>query len=159
MGHRPWHGRATGGRTYFARRLRYGDNLTIMRDMRLASVDLIYLDPPFKSEQQYNAIRKDETGRPLPDPIEAFCDLWTLDEESEVAVRHMPILMREAGIEDETVEFWRLRMKALRAQNPRMLASLSCMVQRLVVLKGLLRPAGGIYLHGDPTASHYIKVM
>ena len=141
-------------------KLYYGDCLTIMRDhMRLASVDLIYLDPPFNSNQSYNAIYKDETGRPLPDQIEAFCDLWTLDEESERTIRHMPVLMREAGITDETVEFWRLWMNALRATNPRMLAYLSYMVQRLVVMKGLLRPTGSIYLHCDPTASHYIKVM
>ena len=50
-------------------RLYYGDCLTIMRDhMNLASVNLIYLDPPFNSNQEYNAIYKDETGRPLPDP-------------------------------------------------------------------------------------------
>ena len=141
-------------------RLYYGDNLTIMRDhMRLASVDLIYLDPPFNSNQNYNAIYKDETGRPLPDQIEAFCDLWTLDAESERTIRHMPVLMREEGIADETVEFWRLWMNALRATNPRMLAYLSYMVQRLVIMRGLLRPAGSIYLHCDPTASHYIKVM
>ena len=54
----------------------YGDCLTIMRDLPPASVDLIYLDPPFSSNQAYNAIYKDETGRPLPDQIEAFCDLW-----------------------------------------------------------------------------------
>lgn len=71
----------------------------------------------------------------------------------------MPVLMREAGIEDETVEFWRLWMNALRASNPRMLAYLSYIVQRLVVMKRLLRPAGSVYLHCDPTASHYIKVM
>ncbi len=140
-------------------RLYYGDNLTIMRDMRSQSVDLIYLDPPFNSNRAYNAIYKDETGRPLPDQIEAFCDLWTLDEETERAISHMPILLREEGIADETVEFWRIWMNALRATNPRMLAYLSYMVQRLAVMKRLLRPSGSIYLHCDPTASHYIKVM
>lgn len=140
-------------------RLYYGDCLTIMQGMRSASVDLIYLDPPFNSNQAYNAIYKDETGRPLPDQIEAFCDLWTLDEERERTIRHMPVFMREAGIADETVEFWRLWMNALRATQPRLLAYLSYMVQRLVVMKRLLRPSGSIYLHCDPTASHYIKVM
>ena len=127
--------------------------------MKSASVDLIYLDPPFNSNQAYNAIYKDETGRPLPDQIEAFCDLWTLDDETERQLRYMPVLMREAGIDDETVEFWRLWMNALRTTNPRMLAYLSYMVQRLVVMKRLLRPTGSVYLHCDPTASHYIKVM
>ena len=141
-------------------RLYYGDCLTIMRDrLRLASVDLIYLDPPFNSNREYNAIYKDETGRPLPDQIEAFCDLWTLDEERERSIRHMPVLMRETGIDDDVVEFWCIWMNALRGTNPRLLAYLSYMVERLVLMKGLLRPAGSIYLHCDPTASHYIKVM
>ena len=140
-------------------RLYYGDCLTIMQDMKSASVDLIYLDPPFNSNQSYNAIYRDETGRPLPDQIEAFCDLWTLDEETERQLRNMPILMREAGIDDKTVEFWRLWTSALRASNPKMLAYLSYMVQRLVAMKRLLRPAGSVYLHCDPSAGHYIKVM
>ena len=139
--------------------LYYGDCLTIMQEMKSASVDLIYLDPPFNSNQAYNAIYEDETGRPLPDQIEAFCDLWTLDEETERQLRVMPVLMRESGIDDETVEFWRLWMNALRATNPKMLAYLAYMVQRLVVMKRLLRPTGSIYLHCDPTASHYIKIM
>ena len=140
-------------------RLYYGDCLTIMQDLTPASVDLIYLDPPFNSNQAYNAIYKDETGRPLPDQIEAFCDLWELNEERERAIRHMPVLLREAGIADETVEAWRLWMAALRATQPRLLAYLSYMVQRLVVMKRLLRDTGSIYLHCDTTASHYIKVM
>ena len=138
----------------------YGDCLTVMRDhMKLGSVDLIYLDPPFNSQREYNAIYKDETGRPLPDQIEAFCDLWELDEERERALRTMPVLMREAGIADEAVEFWRLWMNALRNTQPRLLAYLSYMIERLLVMKGLLKPNGSIYLHCDPTASHYIKVM
>ena len=140
-------------------RLYYGDCLTIMQGMKSYSVDLIYLDPPFNSNRTYNAIYKDETGRPLPDQIDAFCDLWTLNEEHERIIKHMPVLLREAGINDETVEFWRLWMNALRGTQPTMLAYLSYMVQRLVVMKRLLRPAGSIYLHCDSTASHYIKVM
>ena len=141
-------------------RLYYGDCLTIMRDhMKLASADLIYLDPPFNSDQSYNAIYKDETGRPLPDQIAAFNDLWTLNEDREREIRMMPVLMRESGIEDDTVEFWKFWMNALRNTQPRLLAYLAYMVQRLVVMKTLLRPTGSVYLHCDPTASHYIKVM
>ncbi len=141
-------------------RLYYGDCLTIMRDhMNLGSVDLIYLDPPFNSNREYNAIYKDETGRPLPDQIEAFCDLWELDEERDRALRTMPVLMREAGIDDEAVEFWRLWMNALRGTQPRLLAYLSYMMERLLVMKGLLKPTGSVYLHCDPMASHYIKAM
>ena len=138
----------------------YGDCLTVMRDhMKLGSVDLIYLDPPFNSNREYNAIYKDETGRPLPDQIEAFCDLWELDEERERVLRVMPVLMREAGIDDQAADFWRLWMQALRHTQPRLLAYLSYMVERLLVMKGLLKPTGSIYLHCDPTASHYIKAM
>ena len=138
----------------------YGDCLTVIRDhMNLGSVDLIYLDPPFNSNREYNAIYKDETGRPLPDQIEAFCDLWELDDERERALRTMPVLMREAGVADEAVEFWRLWMNALRKTQPRLLAYLSYMVERLLVMKGLLKPTGSIYLHCDPTASHYIKIL
>ena len=140
--------------------LYYGDCLTIMRDhLKSASVDLIYLDPPFNSNQQYNAIYKDETGRPLPDQIEAFCDLWTLDEERERAIRIMPIFMREAGIADDVVQFWQTWMTALRQTSPRLLAYLSYMVERLVYMKVILKPTGSLYLHCDPTASHYLKVM
>ena len=140
-------------------RLYYGDCLTIMRDMPLASVDLIYLDPPFNSNREYNAIYTDETGRPLPDQIEAFCDLWKLDEEREHAIRQMPILMREAGIDDGVAEFWRLWMNALRETQPRLIAYLSYMAQRLLPMRGLLKPTGSIYLHCDSTASHYIKAL
>ena len=140
-------------------RLYYGDCLAVMEEMPPGSVDLIYLDPPFNSSRDYNAIYTDETGRPLPTQVEAFCDTWILDEDRERAIRQMPILMREAGIDDEVAEFWRLWVKALRKTNPRMLAYLSYMVERLLPMRGLLKPTGSIYLHCDPTASHYIKIM
>lgn len=139
--------------------LYYGDCLTIMRDMPLGSIDLVYLDPPFNSNRDYNAIYEDETGRPLPDQIEAFNDLWELSEERQRAIRMMPILMRDYGIADDIVEFWRIWMNALRNTNPRLLAYLSYMTERLLPLRGIIKPTGSIFLHCDPTASHYIKVM
>ena len=139
--------------------LYYGDCLTIMRDMGLGAIDLIYLDPPFNSKRDYNAIYKDETGRPLPDQIEAFCDLWALDAERERAIRKMPILMQEAGVDDSVADFWRFWCEALRKTQPSLLAYLSYMTERLLPMRGLLKPTGSIYLHCDPTASHYIKVM
>ncbi|MCY3928465.1 MAG: site-specific DNA-methyltransferase [Acidobacteria bacterium] len=141
-------------------RLYYGDCLTILREhMNAGSVDLIYLDPPFNSNREYNAIYRDETGRPLPDQIEAFCDQWELDEETEQIIRMMPILMREAGIDDAVAEFWRFWVNALRGTQPRLLAYLSYMVERLLQMRVVLRPTGSLYLHCDPTASHYIKAM
>ena len=71
----------------------------------------------------------------------------------------MPVLMRESGIDDEVAQFWKLWMNALRHTNPRLLAYLSYMVQRLLPMKGILKQTGSVYLHCDPTASHYIKVM
>ena len=141
-------------------RLYHGDCLTIMLErMKPNSVDLIYLDPPFNSNREYNAIYKDETGRPLPDQIEAFCDQWTLDETTERSIRQMPVLMREGGMDDSVAEFWKPWMNALRNTQPRLLAYLAYMAQRLLAMKPLLRPTGSIYLHCDPTASHYIKIL
>ena len=139
--------------------LYYGDCLTIMQDWPSQCVDLIYLDPPFNSNRQYNAIYRDETGRPLPDQIEAFCDMWELDAERERAIRTMPVLMRENGIDDSTAELWRLWMRALRDTQPRLLAYLSYMTERLLIMSRLLKPAGSLYFHCDPTVSHYIKPL
>ena len=141
-------------------KLYYGDCLTVMRDLMARDcVDLIYLDPPYNSNRSYNAIYKDETGRPLPDQIDAFCDLWTLDEERERVIQAMPILLRENGIDDSAAQLWKLWMNALRHTQPRLLAYLSYMTERLLRMKIVLRPTGSIYLHCDPTASHYIKAM
>ena len=140
-------------------KLYYGDCLTIMSEWPSACVDLIYLDPPFNSNRQYNSIYKDETGRPLPDQIEAFCDMWELDPERERAIRAMPVLMRESGIDDAVVEFWRLWMNALRGTQPRLLAYLSYMAQRLLIIHRILKPTGSLYFHCDPTVSHYVKPL
>ena len=140
-------------------KLYYGDCLTIMNEWPSHYVDLIYLDPPFNSNRHYNAIYKDETGRPLPDQVEAFCDMWELDAERERVIRTMPVLMREAGIDDSIAEFWRLWMRALRDTQPRLLAYLTYMAERLLVMRRILKPTGSLYLHCDPTASHYIKAL
>jgi len=139
--------------------LYYGDNLTRMQRMAKHSVDLIYLDPPFNSKQNYNLIYRNMTGKPVPDQAEAFCDTWDMDAEKEELARTMPVLMREHGVQDYYVEFWRLWINALRHTQPHLLAYLIYMVQRLLHMRSILRPTGSIYLHCDPTASHYIKVM
>ena len=122
-------------------------------------MDLIYLDPPFNSNRTYSAIYKDEIGRPLPVQVEAFCDMWELTPERQKAIERIPIVVRDHGIDDMVAEFWRFWMNALRYTNPKLLAYLSYMVERLVLLKGILRATGSIYLHCDPTCSHYLKVM
>lgn len=137
----------------------YGDNLTIMQGMKKHSVDLIYLDPPFNSKQNYNLLYKTMTGKPVPEQVEAFCDTWEMDPQKEAIARSMPVLMREHGVDDYYVDFWRLWMQSLRTSQPHLLAYLIFMVQRLLHMKSLLRPTGSIYLHCDSAASHYIKVM
>jgi len=137
----------------------YGDNLTRMQQMPKHHVDLIYLDPPFNSKNNYNLIYRNLTGKPVPEQVDAFCDTWDMDPEKEELAKKMPILMRDHGIQDYYVEFWRLWINALRHTQPHLLAYLIYMVQRLLHMKSILRPTGSIYLHCDPTASHYIKVM
>ena len=72
--------------------------------------------------------------------------MWELDEERERAIRTMPVLMRENGIDDDTAEFWKLWMKALRETQPRLLAYLSYMAQRLLVMHRILKPTGLVYI-------------
>lgn len=140
-------------------KLWYGDNITIMQNMPKHSVDLIYLDPPFKSDTNYNLLYRNMTGKPVPEQAEAFFDTWTLDAHKLEIAKAMPILMREHGVDDYYGEFWRLWMNALRHTQPELMAYLIYMVQRLLYMKSILRPTGSIYLHCDPAASHYIKVM
>jgi adenine specific DNA methylase Mod len=130
-----------------------------MQEMKFGSIDLIYLDPPWNSNRAYNAIYRDSTGLELPDQIDAFCDIWELTPERESVIRNMPVLMAQAGIEDSAGKLWQLWMSALRNTQPKLLAYLLYMTERLIVIKGLLKPSGSIYLHCDSTASHYIKSL
>ena len=139
--------------------LYYGDCLTIMQEMASASIDLIYLDPPFNSDQSYHNIYKTETDRPLPEQVEAFNDMWYLSPEREEALKNLPEFMLQHGIDSEILDFWQGWEKALRSHDPKLLSYLSYMIERLIIMRGLLKPTGSIYLHCDPTASHYLKVM
>jgi site-specific DNA-methyltransferase (adenine-specific) len=139
--------------------LLYGDNLTIMRTMPNACVDLIYLDPPFNSQRSYNIIYKKVTGLPVPEQEEAFCDAWEMDAEKEEMARRMPIVLRDYGVDEELVMFWKAWIDALRHTQPKLLAYLVYMSYRLFEMRRVLKSTGSIYLHCDPTASHYIKVI
>ncbi|HWO56415.1 MAG TPA: site-specific DNA-methyltransferase [bacterium] len=140
--------------------LYYGDNLTIMREqMGKSAVDLVYLDPPFNSKSNYNIIYRNLTGLPVPEQVEAFCDTWDLTPEKLEVAKNMPVLLRESGVEDYYVEFWRIWILALRNTRPELLAYLIYMVERLLQIRSVLKKTGSIYLHCDPTASHYIKIM
>lgn len=140
-------------------RLYYGDNLTIMKNIPPSSVDLIYLDPPFNSQRNYNLIYKQLTGQPVPEQEEAFCDAWEMDPEKEDMLRRMPIVFEEYGVDDDLVKFWQAWIRALRNTQPRLLAYLVYMTYRLFEMRRILKSTGTLYLHCDPHASHYIKVF
>lgn len=139
--------------------LYYGDCLTIMKDkMEAGSVDLIYLDPPFNSKRDYNAIYRDETGRSLPDQIEAFKDTWYLDAERAKVIRELPKQMGEHGINGTAADFLAAFLVHLMEYNSSMAAYLGYMAERLIWMRTILKDTGTIYLHCDPTASHYLKI-
>lgn len=137
----------------------YGDNLEVMRGMKSASVDLIYLDPPFNSDRTYNLIYKQLTGLPLPEQEEAFVDTWKLDLEKEQMIRDLPFELRKHDYDADIVQFWMTWLNALRHSQKPLLAYLVHMTYRLLEMKRILKPTGSIFLHCDNTASHYIKVM
>lgn len=138
--------------------LYYGDNLTIMKGMPSDSIDLIYLDPPFNSKRTYNLIYKNATGRPIPEQVEAFCDSWDMDAEKEEIVRNLPALLDQYGM-GNMIGFWDAWISSLRQSQPKLLAYLVYMAIRLFEMRRILKPTGSLYLHCDPTASHYIKVI
>lgn len=139
--------------------LLYGDNLGIMRDMPDESVDLIYLDPPFNSQRNYNIIYKNATGLPVPEQNEAFCDTWEMDAEKEDLVKRMPQLLKKYQVSSELVGFWDSWITALRYNRPQLLAYLVYMTVRLLEMHRILKSDGSIYLHCDTHASHYLKVV
>lgn len=140
-------------------KLIYGDNLTVVQEMPNNFIDLIYLDPPFNSNRSYNMMYKTMTGRPVPEQVEAFCDAWTLSSEDIEKLRKLPVILEHYEMDAEMIAFWDNWMRALKNTNPKLLSYLFYMMQRLFEMRRILKPTGSIYLHCDPTASHYIKVM
>ncbi len=134
-------------------KLYFGDNLGILRDhVPDASVDLIYLDPPFNSNASYNVLFKEKSGEESAAQITAFEDTWQWGREPEAVYREI--------VESGPRKLADL-MQALLAFLGRndMMAYLVMMAVRLVELHRVLKPTGSIYLHCDPTASHYIKAL
>ncbi len=141
-------------------RLYYGDNLTIMKGaMAPSSVDLIYLDPPFNSQRSYNLIYSQVTGQPVPEQEEAFCDAWEMDPEKVEMMGRMQLVYKEYDVDEELAQFWEAWIRALRNTQPRLLAYLLYMTVRLFEMRRILSSHGTIYLHCDPHASHYMKVI
>jgi DNA modification methylase len=115
-------------------------------------VDLIYLDPPFNSQASYNVLFRSTSGERSQAQIEAFGDTWHWGEEAERAF-------------DEVIHSWNTDaaelLRSLRAflKENDMMAYLCMMAVRLLELHRVLKPTGSIYLHCDPTASHYLKLV
>lgn len=131
----------------------YGDNLPILREyIPDESVDLIYLDPPFNSNRSYNVLFKDESGTESDAQITAFQDTWHWGQDTERTYHEM--------IQNAPANVVRM-IGALRefiGEN-QMMAYLVMMTARLIELRRVLEPTGSIYLHCDPTASHYLKIV
>jgi DNA modification methylase len=136
-------------------RLFYGDNLDVLRDTAQfpdECVDLIYLDPPFNSNAGYNVLFKSVSGSGADASIEAFDDTWTWGDSAKNAL---------LDIESGTNRSLTVTMQAMRSavgENP-LMAYLAMMAVRLVELHRILKPTGSLYLHCDPTASHYLKLV
>ena len=132
--------------------LYFGDNLDVLRErIPDESVDLIYLDPPFNSDANYNAFFRHPSGGRSEAQAEAFHDTWEWLEPAEAAFDD---LRRQGG---ETF----LLLEGLRrvvGDSPTM-AYLVMMAVRLVELRRVLQPNGSLYLHCDPVASHYLKIL
>ena len=126
------------------RSLYTGDNLPILRGLNSDSVDLVYLDPPFNSNRNYAA--------PIGSAAEgaAFKDVWTLDDVTEA----------EHGLlADQSPALYEVIAASRLAHGAGMMAYLTMMGGRLLELRRVLKPSGSIYLHCDPTASHYLKMV
>lgn len=131
----------------------YGDNLPILREhIPDASVDLIYLDPPFNSSRNYNVLFKNDRGQPAEAQVQAFVDTWHWGESAEQAYHELVT----RGTPEITAVMSAFRQFLNQSQ---MMAYLTMMAVRLVELHRVLKPTGSLYLHCDPTASHYLKIV
>src|ERR1035437_2116767 len=132
--------------------LYYGDNLAVMRQHLAAdTVDLVYLDPPFNSHAAYNVLFAEKNGSRSEAQLHAFKDSWSWDQ---VAAECYQDAVETGGkVADAMMAF-----RKLLGQND-MMAYLAMMAPRLVELRRGLKPTGSLYLHCDPTASHYLKLL
>ena len=136
--------------------LYYGDNLAVLRDhVRDDSVDLVYLDPPFNSNASYNVLFREKSGEESPAQIRAFTDTWEWTLEAQRTYENEIMLnpATPANVKEMVSAF-----RQFIGSNA-MMAYLVMMAPRLVELRRVLKPTGSIYLHCDPTASHYLKLL
>lgn len=133
--------------------LYYGDNLDILkRYIKDESIDLIYLDPPFKSNQDYNILFKERNGTQSSAQIKAFEDTWHWDRTAEDT--YIEIVEKLPKKIADLIRAFR----SFLGEND-MVAYLVMMAIRLQELHKVLKPTGSVYLHCDPTASHYLKLV
>lgn len=133
-------------------RLYYGDNLDVLRrHVEDESVDLVYLDPPFNSNANYNVLFAEHDGTKAASQIKAFEDTWEWDE---AAARAYEDVVEQGGRVSQAMQAFRAFLG-----DSDMLAYLAMMAPRLVELRRVLKTNGSIYLHCDPTASHYLKML
>jgi DNA modification methylase len=132
--------------------LYYGDNLDVLRRyFNDETVDLVYLDPPFNSNKDYNVLFREHDGTKAAAQILAFGDTWEWNLEAE---RCYEEVVESGGRTADTM----LALRALLGGSD-MMAYLAMMAPRLIELRRVLRKTGSIYLHCDPTASHYLKLL
>ncbi len=132
--------------------LYYGDNLDVLRrHVPDESVDLVYLDPPFNSNASYNVLFAEKSGKQAAAQIKAFSDTWTWDEG---AARAFQEVVEAGGRVSQAMQAFRTFLG-----DTDMLAYLAMMAPRLVEMRRVLKPTGSLYLHCDPTASHYLKML
>lgn len=131
--------------------LYYGDNLDVLRrHVRDETVGLVYLDPPFKSNADYNVLFE-EHGEKAASQVKAFEDTWEWDTEARATYEEV---IEAGGRVAETMRAFRTMLGGTD-----MLAYLSMMAPRLIELRRVLKPGGSMFLHCDPTAGHYLKLL
>ena len=133
--------------------LHYGDCLEVLRTFPDACVDLIYLDPPFNSNRDYNAFFAPPKDGGTSAQITAFEDTWHWGEQAQ---REFDELLRNP--EGGSVSDILAALRQFLGDND-MMAYLVMMASRLVELRRVLKDTGSLYLHCDPTASHYLKIV
>lgn len=133
--------------------LYFGDNLDILREhIKDETIDLIYLDPPFNSKRDYNILFKSPKGHQSDAQITAFEDNWHWGEQAE---REFAEIIHQSNTEvSEMIQ----ALRRFLGEND-MMAYLTMMANRLLELRRVLKPTGSLYLHCDPTASHYLKIV
>src|SRR5438876_300338 len=136
-------------------RLYFGNNLEWLSDRKEfpdASVDLVYLDPPFNSNADYNVLFREPSGQVSQAQFHAFTDTWSWADAADTYHQFIDTCPNLAVVE---------LMEALHSflKHSPMMAYLAMMAPRLVELHRVLKQTGSLYLHCDPTASHYLRML